>query len=181
MVKLAGPSARPCLAFLFFHPVIIFILPESNTFSPNRVGRQPMRPGAAMATVANRQCLQGLGCIRDTVLRNGGNHPKTGLCKNKILAPPEFLFFRRVTIFQFPMLISRSRGGLCSRPISRPPLTTGHHRRDNGGAQRLRPVLFDILNWGLASGAMGLCRSIGDRVGMDRTNRIFKIKFCPFC
>ena len=80
------------------------------------------------------------------------------LQKTKFRHPPEFLFFRRVTIFHDRMLFSRRRGGLCSRP----PLTTGPHRRDNGGAQRLRSAFFDILNresgirgrWGSGTGIL---------------------------
>jgi len=45
--------------------------------------------------------------------------------------------------------------------------TTGNRPSpgDNGGAQRLRPAIFDILNWGLASGGDGLLPIIGGRVG----------------
>jgi len=50
---------------------------------------------------------------------------KRDFAKNKILAPPEFLFFRRITIFQLPMVFSLRRSGLCSRP----DLAVSHHRQ----------------------------------------------------
>jgi len=75
-------------AFLIFNCPYIFILPENNTFSPNRVGRRPLRPGAAMVKVKNHQCLQGLGCTGRAVLGRGGNHPKTGFHKKQNFGNP---------------------------------------------------------------------------------------------
>jgi len=86
---------------------------------------------------------------------------KKDFAKNKILAHPEFLFARRIAIFRVPVLFSRRRGG----DFAVGHHGNGHHRRDNGGAQRLRPAIFDILNWGLASGGDGLLPIIGGRVG----------------
>ena len=86
-----------------------FILPPNNTFSPNSVGPRAMRPGAAMLEVENQQCLPGRGRTGATIPRVGENHPETNFSKNKILAPPEFLFFRRITIFQDRMLFSRRK------------------------------------------------------------------------
>ena len=101
-------------AFLIFNsasPPLIFILRANNTFLPNRVGRRPMQPGAARSKVENHQCLQACGRAGGTVLRDARTPPETGFGQKQNFGTPEFLFFRRITIFRVPVLFSRRRGG----------------------------------------------------------------------
>ena len=147
-------------AFLIFNSPPNFILPESNAFLPDRVGRRALRPGAGRGKVENHQCLPGGARTRASVLR--GPRKSSGnriLPKNKILAPPEFLFFRRITIFQVPMLFSRRRGG---------DFAVGHHRQPArlGSLPILRLMLFDIIN--IRSGVQRLASGGDGRPGEER-------------
>jgi hypothetical protein len=72
----------------FFPTSFIFILPESNTFLPNSVGRRALRPGAAMVKVENSQFLPACGRTGGTVLRGGGKHQETRFCKKQNFGTP---------------------------------------------------------------------------------------------
>ena len=137
--------------------LIVFTLRESNTFSPDGVGRRAVRLGTASVNVENHQCLPGCGRISGTVLRNGGNLPQTGFCKKQNFGTPRTSILPENNDFLPSRAILTSSGW---RLGGRPPSATG---------QPLPPVIFDILNWGLASGGDGVVPIIG-RPGGDRQN-----------
>jgi len=68
--------------------LIVFILPESNAFLPNRVGRPALRPEATLPKVENHQCLQGCERSLVTALRDAGNPPKTEFLKKLNFGTP---------------------------------------------------------------------------------------------
>ena len=122
-LRVIGPSPR------IFNTPFIFILPQSNTFSPNSAGRWTLRPGTTMVKIANHQCLPARERTGATALQRDRSHPKTKFSKKRNCGTPEFLFFRRITIFQDRMLFSRRKIPriLPSATICRgPPPATGH-------------------------------------------------------
>ena len=89
----------------------IFTLPESDTFLPNRVGRRAIQPGSAMAKVKITSVYRVEGAPEVRFFEAPGIIQNPDFSKNKTLASPEFLFSRRITIFQVAVLFSRRRGG----------------------------------------------------------------------
>jgi hypothetical protein len=70
-------------AFLIPHDPCFFTLRESNTFSPNSVGRRTLPPGTALPKVEKHQCLLGRERTGHTVFRGGENRSETRFLKNQ--------------------------------------------------------------------------------------------------